>query len=808
MKFLQTALTLSVIATGAMTATAGVQLLSPNPAEVQTVETLSSVALKWDTEDTGTELNEHVRPYVNDANGNLVAMTDMDCDMADYSVINLSIFPELKTPGEYTLVITPKITPDLDNEQIEIKYNVTGKLTADSPVPNYIYPSDGAVFDWQWDMIHFEFDNAIWYKESKIKLVGPDGPVAYTCSGFANPDNPMFQNLGGQNPFLNLDFNSDGSLAKGEYTLTVEAGAFMTADGETNPEAIVYKYTNNYQKIPSDPTPLELTNIQIVKIKPSGEKNEFGNPVYIVDEEKEKIDFVPGMALHNFTDEDGILFDMNHGYKTAVCEYEYKYEVVEPDETYYMYENGGTAQKLADGKWLIAWPGDMFKFNNETNYRIEVRAYSEGGSWNRAEFGDGYNIDFTGAGEAYKYSDVEFVACVPDESNSLKSVADNVVTVIFSGKVVLEDRTCINTGMGSSVPFAKIESKEGRKNPSAVWYLTIPETQMDQTTINMGVWAKDLEGRAVLGETAQEADSYISLTVNSEVGMARIIVEPGNNVVDKLDYFTVTARNAHNSNRTDINPSWMAKPVLKDLNNKVVATLDETVTDNEFYYEGYEVLETSGSGMDAQAAKLGFKMTPAVTEPGEYILEFPFNVFACGNQFTGVSSRSTEYRYTVAAHHSVSYSVDHHAIDLAPVAKGNTTTLNLNVAEGWKLGKLTQNDTDITENVKDGKVVTNPINENTVIAAEFVFDGVVTETTGKDEVITDFNLRAWSEDGTIFVAGLNEGQQVDIYTAGGALVDSNAISTSNTTLKSTLPAGVYIVVVSAEGKREAIKILN
>lgn len=148
-----------------------------------------------------------------------------------------------------------------------------------------------------------------------------------------------------------------------------------------------------------------------------------------------------------------------------------------------------------------------------------------------------------------------------------------------------------------------------------------------------------------------------------------------------------------------------------------------------------------------------------------------------------------------------------HAASVAKVAKGETATVNFTPAEGWKVEAVTFNGADVTAQVNVNAYTTPALEADAAVNAVYAYDGNVFEPTGMDEVFGEFQLRAWSENGAMFVAGLQAGMTVDVYTVNGTHV-GNYVLENDDTLKINAVAGTYVITVAKDGKREAIKLQN
>ena len=112
----------------------------------------------------------------------------------------------------------------------------------------------------------------------------------------------------------------------------------------------------------------------------------------------------------------------------------------------------------------------------------------------------------------------------------------------------------------------------------------------------------------------------------------------------------------------------------------------------------------------------------------------------------------------------------------------------------------------MTENVKDNIYTTPALTADSKLDVTFEYDGVLNVTTGVDDVVTDFRLTVYSENGIIRIAGLEAGMNVKLYTVNGAFVkDADA---TDSTLNFEVDGGTYVLLFTKDGKTEAVKVHN
>lgn len=141
------------------------------------------------------------------------------------------------------------------------------------------------------------------------------------------------------------------------------------------------------------------------------------------------------------------------------------------------------------------------------------------------------------------------------------------------------------------------------------------------------------------------------------------------------------------------------------------------------------------------------------------------------------------------------------------VVKGTSATVALAPAEGWKVGNVTFNGTDVTAAVKDNTYTTPALTADSKLDVTFEYDGELFTPSTSTELITEFKLRAYSENGEIVVANLQPGMVVNVFTIDGAAAGSYNVKDMDVLNVKVVP-GIYVVTVTLEGKTQAIKLTN
>ncbi len=166
--------------------------------------------------------------------------------------------------------------------------------------------------------------------------------------------------------------------------------------------------------------------------------------------------------------------------------------------------------------------------------------------------------------------------------------------------------------------------------------------------------------------------------------------------------------------------------------------------------------------------------------------------------FKGLNTKAE----TVAFTHSVAG----HTSVVSKAVKGETVALTLTPAEGWKVESVSFNGEDVTSEVADNVYTTPVLDADANVDVKLAYDGAVVEPSGMDDIVTDFNVRVWSENGSVVIAGLENGTNVNVFTADGANVTSFVAADPQYSI--ALAPAAYIITLSDGQKTAAVKVLN
>ena len=283
---------------------------------------------------------------------------------------------------------------------------------------------------------------------------------------------------------------------------------------------------------------------------------------------------------------------------------------------------------------------------------------------------------------------------------------------------------------------------------------------------------------------------FIDFTIDGEPQFSSISIADGS-IVNELSYVVVyadaavsLAENARMSLRTDEGVVANAN-LITAVNNGVTMIIAEFMQDGK----------------------------PLQLEPGqEYTLMINANtIFLEGSDIdfpavriniTGASAEA------VAESVALTQEIAGLATTVSDVLKGSAANITLAPAQGWKVAKVLFNDADVTADVKNNVYTTPELTADASVVAEYEFDGITLTGGSKVETVTDFDLYVYSEGGEIVVTGLKDGMIVNVFTVSGAAMGSYTATAGNDILNAKVPAGIYVVTVTYEGKTQAVKIQN
>lgn len=190
----------------------------------------------------------------------------------------------------------------------------------------------------------------------------------------------------------------------------------------------------------------------------------------------------------------------------------------------------------------------------------------------------------------------------------------------------------------------------------------------------------------------------------------------------------------------------------------------------------------------------------------EYSITVPANRLVLTGTEMKLPKMTVNFTGYGAEYVSLTHSVSGHAMTVGKVVKGLTAKVDLTPATNWIVEKVTFNGTDVTDQVKDNSYTTPALDTDANVGVDMAYDGFLFEPVGVDEVVTDFNIRAFSEDGKIQLRGLTAGMTVGVYTLGGAAISTFTAAESAYAI--TAAPDTYIITLTLDGKTQAVKLMH
>ncbi len=813
-------------------ASADIGLVSPK--EGQVLSEISTLQLQFDVFEVPVDAPTE-KVQILDSTGSVVSESSyVESDGENWNAYNVTFSPTVTENGDYVISIPAnwfadmgaaikrnvkvgEITYNMNPTFIGIPYSVDGQTEYYENGASIIGTAENKVEEFR---LEFEGKTEVYIKDGyKFELMGAGKSYELTVGGFYNSQNPMFAYV--DQSMMKLTLNEE--LPTGDYTLTIPAGTLLSVDKKSSNDEIVFNfsYAAPAQTGSNDPLVLDEAKLIKIKFKTTGE----GEDMRVVTDENHNAVLIPDITgatdidVAGGTTEFGTLVDIldsgeiPHG-QTAIEAADgdgiyVKINHTDAKEVWYTITNsalgddsiirtGWMKRGENPGEFFMPWSRDYNFLDNGAPYVFTFNAYDMQPDDIRSEYGHGANFNVTGTCEPYQYSDAEFLAINPDPDVYVKREKEDEVVTVFYNKPVNVKKVvvAIDQATTSELSSRDIVSKGGGKY-DAVWYLTLDKSFFSVATLSFTVYAETEDGLVVKGNSGVEDESGMMFTYKSVAEAEPIALGHTGNIYPELSKFTVKVRDRE----FPIMQSWMAEPYLLDKDGNRICGID-----HKYGNEGWTEERVSEGSTDVTVYEVGFKLENTITEEGVYTLVFPDGTFTLGTQFDVAIQKEQKFDVYVMPFFGVSYTVDSNKVQFPDVEKGNVLTIDVAPAEGWKLVSLKDGDKDVTESVADGKYTVNGVAAPVALTAQFTYDGVVFTPTGVDDVVSDLNLRAWSENGKIHVAGLKEGQQLALYTVGGCLM--NSMVSDGSDIEIEVEAGVYIITVTEGDKRVAIKVVN
>jgi len=819
-------------------ASADIGLLSPKENEV--LSEISTLQLAFDTFEVPFTTSAEDVQILNSAGTVVSKSSTVDCDGENWNAYNVTFTPAVTEEGDYVISIPAdwfsgmgaaihrnvkvgEVTYNMNPTFIGIPYSIDNKTEYYQNGAAITGTAENKVKEFR---LEFEGKTEVYIKSGyKFELTGGGKSYELTVGGFYNSQDMMFDYV--DQTIMTLTLGEE--LPTGDYTLTIPAGSLLSVDKKSSNDEIVFNfsYTAPEQTGSKDPLVLDEAKRIKIKFKTTGE----GENMRVVTDENFNAVLLPdlthssdidvtngttefgtfvdilesgvipsGQEAIEAADGDGIYIKINH---TDAKEVWYTISNSELGENSII-RTGWMKKGENPGEFFIPWSRDYNFLDNGAPYVFAFHAYDMQPDDIRSEYGQGANFSVTGTCEPYRYSDAEFLAINPDPDVYVKREKEDELMTVFYNKPVNVTKVvvAIDQATTSEISRRDITSKGGGKY-DAVWYINLDKSFFSVATLSFTVYAETEDGLVVKGNSGQEDESGMMFTYKSVAEAEAVALGHTSNIYPELSKFTVKVRDRE----FPIMQSWMNEPYLLDSYGNKICGIDHS-----YGNDGWTEERVSEGSTDVSVYEVGFKLADlagnpkTITEEGVYTLVFPDGTFTLGTQYDTAIQKEQKFELYVMPHYGVSYTVDSHKVQFPDVEKGRVLTVDVAPAEGWKLVSLMNGGNDVTESVTDGKYTVNGVSASVDLAAKFEYDGVVFTPTGVDDVVSDLNLRAWSDNGTIHLAGLKEGQEVALFTTGGCLMKSMVSEGSDIEIQ--IEAGVYIITVTEGDKRVAIKVAN
>lgn len=464
-----------------------------------------------------------------------------------------------------------------------------------------------------------------WSDKQELKMV-EDAEKAYMVN--LESDEKILATdavISGTGAFIKINYTFPDLTANGEYEVVIPAGSIMTVEGGEKNEQFSHVYTL------ADPN-LSMAKIEPVTLTPA-----------------------PGTALKGVNSTTGtwtVAFapeiQSQAGYMRVEITDADPGHIYE-DEAYFSQIQINRLKNLATGEDLdmdltqpfsFTWGGKEGSGLMYQGYEYKCRFEVRKSEYNEARDGKGevlgvYECTYVGNTMPEQYADINLINVTPtpadyDPANPdgyiFETTNDPHVTLSFDKPVEPNLSLCgVNTGSGTSVPFEgdAVSSDEGK-----TWRFTIPKNQIATPSVYVFFAFKDPEtGLVVKGNSGRGANSTFQFEWNVEIGLPTLSVVSPDPETELNELSSITLTNSENyyyfANGA---PDEVA--TIQTMQGEVIAQLNYNNT----------TFDNSG---DPKTATLN--ITPAITEPGSYVLVVPKGYFTL-SQNEEIEQMETVYK--------------------------------------------------------------------------------------------------------------------------------------------------------------------
>ncbi len=453
--------------------------------------------------------------------------------------------------------------------------------------------------------------------------VAPDAKATLECLDTGDVfDCTQFSDFMGM--AILVKFDADEIVDNGEYEFVVNAGA-ITVDGEPN-EKIVATYTlSDYTLSGSQ----EYPQITLVSSNPADGAGvaaigqESLNRVTFVTDNDAAVNYI-GWELWDVTDEN-VPEWIYQGSENRIDPNREGGEIFDRWENGLFISIGGPDRKLIKGhnyRMKLVFCG--IGYDPVTNQYPNSITIEKSKELETA-------INFVGLTNPTEYSPYVYESVSPDPTSYvIETVEQARFTVTYSGPVKPDSFTVhIMTGVSSNAGTYTALGEVDADGYSSIWEFVVdPEIAKELTNPHFSISTKDKDGLYVKGNGGFPLDDYLySVVYECSIGLLDLVsVAPEEGaVVESLSEIVVS-----DAAGKVMNFAWNATESARicDMFGAEVRVLENPVA------------------VEGDDTKMKWTFEP-ITESGNYVLIIPKWYFAIGEEFEGVTSKLTNFMYTV-----------------------------------------------------------------------------------------------------------------------------------------------------------------
>ena len=414
------------------------------------------------------------------------------------------------------------------------------------------------------------------------------------------------------NTFVNIckegevDFDNDGETpntvqiavpaeAAGSKTITLTRNA-----ASTNLFILKFEITREVADTPGE-------KLEIVELSPAdGSEMETMTDIKLSTNQNDKI----GWLTYKLTD----LTTDNPEEKVLINSYLPKLE----DGTFYSDAISYYAIKMYEGH----------------DYELEFIAYESEEAKRNNQSIDTLRAHYKGLVKPYQYSTVTLESITPDPNdiNTKLTANENIVTLVFSAPVTIDQATTVNVESATT-------SDKGK-----TWELTVSKSAMEEAigSVKVGVVAIDETGLRVKGNQGIEDETMFEWNFYCNMAAPDLIISPAEGSLAELKDITIKSPLPNPDDNIGFAYTTTDSIIVWKDNRTAIAKFGEE--DLDFILEP-DPDPTHEGYMRQVGAVLHLPQT--ITEPGRYTVEIPDGFFRFGEQYNSYLNKATFVTYLI-----------------------------------------------------------------------------------------------------------------------------------------------------------------